>query len=580
MPVDPDDIDSLEPLLPEGEDPSTVDDIDSLEPLSVEDDPVVAAQQEVAGDYGDAALGVLDGLLQNFGGEIGEVGEGLGNVASGAPWSAEGVNPVDDAMGTQKGRMGNVAGGVASGVALGAATGGVGGYGAQAGIGALQNVVSGIGRREGDERFDAGGMATDAALGGAFGAGGRALGNVLGKYVARAGMPRAQPVMAPAEAIDNGGAQPLLNAIRRARPAPAEVPPATAYDDLILRNEANPSYVPEASGLDLQSVDPMPTMVDRASREFAGDTLQDIPYAPGTVGVGRPSPRGPNGTARMAKPVTVNMRPGDTARDIPYDYAATMADMTSPGNAATVSARSARSELPTVQTSAQDPSSASEAVTAVDAPIMRDTLVNEPGAWTRGGPVPQPAPPSAPFRRAESATLGAEVPELLPPAAQEGIRQPGALAAAGEKPGDGWAGILPYAADMLRGKFPVRAAGAQLMRKLMSKPAGPQVKPDPRFLKAGAAIGQIWGEGSSSKASAQAPAFVARPDVPTLSWAMQSVNASGDTGLPPDAQQRFDEALLSGDDNRVSSAFMQYSLKYPAFQRRVIKELESINDGE
>jgi hypothetical protein len=445
--------------------------------------------------------------------------------------------------------------------------------------------VSGVGRREGEQRFDAGSVATDAALGGVFGAGGRAVGNVLGKYVTRSNMPRPQPVMAPADAVDNGGAQPLLNAIRRARPAEAvEAAPLPGPDEsmrglLQQPYEAAPVFRPGSSGLELQSVDPMATMVDRASREFAADTLQDIPYAQGTVGVGRPSPRGPNGTARMAKGATVNMRPGDTVQDIPYDHASTLADMTSPGNAVTTPARSARSELPTVQNAMPARPARAELPTVPNAPVMRDTLVNPPGAWTLGPPRPQPSPASAPFRRPDSATLGDEVPELLPPVAREGVRPPGALAAAGEASGDGWAGILPYAADMLRGKFPVRAAGAQLMRKLMSKPAGPQVKPDPRFLKAGGALGQVWGEGTANKASAQAPAFVARPDVPTLSWAMQSVNASGDTGLPPDAQAKFDEALMSGDDGRVSSAFMQYSMKYPAFQKRVIKELESINDS-
>jgi hypothetical protein len=60
---------------------------------------------------------------------------------------------------------------------------------------------------------------------------------------------------------------------------------------------------------------------------------------------------------------------------------------------------------------------------------------------------------------------------------------------------------------------------------------------------------------------------------------MQSVNASGGTGLPQDAQARLDDALMSGDDSKVSSVYMQYSLKYPAFQKRMQAELEAVNGG-
>lgn len=70
----------------------------------------------------------------------------------------------------------------------------------------------------------------------------------------------------------------------------------------------------------------------------------------------------------------------------------------------------------------------------------------------------------------------------------------------------------------------------------------------------------------------------ARPDLPTLVWGLQSVNASGDTGLPQKAQERLDAALASGDDSNVSSVYMSLSMAHPGFQRRMQREIESIND--
>jgi len=70
----------------------------------------------------------------------------------------------------------------------------------------------------------------------------------------------------------------------------------------------------------------------------------------------------------------------------------------------------------------------------------------------------------------------------------------------------------------------------------------------------------------------------ARPDLPTLVWGLQSVNASGDTGLPQQAQEKLDQALASGDDSNVSSVYMSLSMAYPAFQKRMQREIESIND--
>jgi hypothetical protein len=129
-------------------------------------------------------------------------------------------------------------------------------------------------------------------------------------------------------------------------------------------------------------------------------------------------------------------------------------------------------------------------------------------------------------------------------------------------------------------KNPVRWGASKLISKLLQQPEkmGTMARPDPNAVKAmmagtnGAA--QLFANGSATSASAQ----TARPDVPTLTWAMQSVNAAGDTGLPADAQQSLDEALMSGNDDKVSSVYMRYSLKYPAFQRRLQQELESIND--
>jgi hypothetical protein len=526
-------------------------------------DPVIAAQAEVTGNVGDGALGALDGMLMNYGGELEKLGLGaaLGNKLAdwtgasrgrpeGQPHDNSSVTPIDDALKTKAGRGGNLVGNMMGGGALGLATGGAGGYLAQGAIGAGQGVVAGVGAREGEERFDPASMGKDASIGGAFGVGGRALGTLIGK-VAAARNARA-PAPVPVDAAVNGAPSNAGRAMAQrgvaAKPMPVEPGAPDPFDGLLDRYAAPAgpmSRVP--SGLDVDTSTLVPsTPPGHTISDIPTDTiltpqptLADIPYGRGAMGRGAPA-AGPYGTARMPAPNTavdlpydVHASPATTIRDIPYDSAAaTMPSAPMPGT-------------------------------------MARTVPNR---------APRPAPVPAPYQRSQEALeLGEEVPELAAQAAQPGVAMPGAQAAAAMP--NQWADLLPQAVKLMAGANPVKRAGVSMALRLLQKQAGkpptprPTYAPDPRGLLTGATMA-----GEASRARFVPDRFVAKPDVKTLTWAMQSMNARGASGLPPDEQAQFDEVLLSGDANKISAAYMRLSMKYPRFQKMAAEQLESIND--
>lgn len=468
--------------------------------------PAPVAKAEKYGSAYDMALGALDGLLMNYGGEIGKVGSAIGNSfadlservsgTAGRPSSQpydNSVSPVNDALHTTMGKAGSIGGNILSGVSLGAATGGVGNMAAQGAIGAGLSAVAGAGAREGEERFNPAEVAKDAGVGGALGMLGRGIGNYLGaKEAKRLAIPP-RPVMAASEPL---GAPWVGPAVKRARPVEAEA------GEWITRNGDMPSAIE-------QSIDPKATVriPGRGGRPLAEGQLE------------------PSGLDVFDPKATVR---------IPKEQVRSAAD---------------------------------------DIATVRDL----------------PKPPSTPYQRPQEIELtpvqpGRVYQELGPAEVGPGMRDPGAMRAAEIKRRaavtPGWEGIAPYAPELLQGKLPVRALSREVARRMFLSGPG-AVKPDVTVVRGVQSEVMGVGRGAAAFPSDKSRAQdVARPDMPTLSWAMQSVNAAGDTGLPPEAQSGFDEALMSGDDNKVSSAYMRLSMKYPAFQKRMIKELESINNGD
>jgi hypothetical protein len=357
---------------------------------------LVEETQTELGGLGDFGAGALDGLLLNYGGEFGEIGENIGNVLSGAPWDAEGVNPFDDAQQTSMGSAGNLLGNVAGGTALGLATGGVGGIAAQAGIQGGIGAVQGFGANHDPYEALMGG-----GIGALFGAGGRAL---AGKFA----------------------------------------PAANQLDDVLPRaHEAATEYAPVIVPGELQS----------AAGEFAEKAVKPPPPV----------------WAEAGAAAVHGLDPKEAAKEAAW--------------------------------------------------LAKATLKPNEVSWLEkyGG-------------------------KMLDMAAGNPLRRPDRwlLAQAGKR-------LLP------NGKM------------------GTMAKPDPAVVK-----NIMANVGGASALTGQR--LQARPDLPTLVWGLQSVNASGDTGLPQQAQEKLDQALASGDDSNVSSVYMSLSMAYPAFQKRMQREIESIND--
>ncbi|HYC44480.1 MAG TPA: hypothetical protein VED01_03250 [Burkholderiales bacterium] len=95
---------------------------------------------------------------------------------------------------------------------------------------------------------------------------------------------------------------------------------------------------------------------------------------------------------------------------------------------------------------------------------------------------------------------------------------------------------------------------------------------------AGTATGVLGGAlGGPSRAAAQ---DVAYGTAPTMAWGIQSVLASGASGLPPADEQRLTEAVLSGDMDRLISANFALQQRNPAYAARLQRELEALQEED
>lgn len=75
-----------------------------------------------------------------------------------------------------------------------------------------------------------------------------------------------------------------------------------------------------------------------------------------------------------------------------------------------------------------------------------------------------------------------------------------------------------------------------------------------------------------------AKAQTAQADAPTLSWTLQSVLSSGNTGLDPQDEQQLTEAVVNGDVKKIASLDWQLKQRSPRYAKRIEDELKALND--
>lgn len=94
---------------------------------------------------------------------------------------------------------------------------------------------------------------------------------------------------------------------------------------------------------------------------------------------------------------------------------------------------------------------------------------------------------------------------------------------------------------------------------------------------AGPAASKIGSALGESKAKAQTVAYAGEP---TMSWAVQSILTQGNSQLPPEAEQRLTEAVMSGDTSRVISENFRLQQKYAGYAKRYQDEVTSLQNQE
>jgi hypothetical protein len=67
-------------------------------------------------------------------------------------------------------------------------------------------------------------------------------------------------------------------------------------------------------------------------------------------------------------------------------------------------------------------------------------------------------------------------------------------------------------------------------------------------------------------------------DLPTLHYALQATLASGRAGLSPEDEQALTEAVVQGDQAAISATDFRLRQRYPAYARRVERELRAYNE--
>jgi hypothetical protein len=65
---------------------------------------------------------------------------------------------------------------------------------------------------------------------------------------------------------------------------------------------------------------------------------------------------------------------------------------------------------------------------------------------------------------------------------------------------------------------------------------------------------------------------------PALVYSLQTVLSSGDTGLPPAAQQQLTSALLSGDEGKLHAANFKLQQRHPGFAKRLQDQLNALSE--
>ena len=69
-------------------------------------------------------------------------------------------------------------------------------------------------------------------------------------------------------------------------------------------------------------------------------------------------------------------------------------------------------------------------------------------------------------------------------------------------------------------------------------------------------------------------------DLPTLHYALQATLASGRAGLSPEDEQALTEAVVQGDQAAISAIDFRLRQRYPAYARRVERELRAYNEED
>jgi hypothetical protein len=65
-----------------------------------------------------------------------------------------------------------------------------------------------------------------------------------------------------------------------------------------------------------------------------------------------------------------------------------------------------------------------------------------------------------------------------------------------------------------------------------------------------------------------------------LHYALQATLASGRAGLSPEDEQALTEAVVQGDQAAISATDFRLRQRYPAYARRVERELRAYNEED
>ena len=111
--------------------------------------------------------------------------------------------------------------------------------------------------------------------------------------------------------------------------------------------------------------------------------------------------------------------------------------------------------------------------------------------------------------------------------------------------------------------------------------AGGQMIPSEGARMGGVAATQLLGTPMTSRAQEGGKAYAGTA---TLAYGIQSVLAGSHqgtpSGLPPEAEQRLTQAVVSGDDSKFAATDYELKQRYPAYAKRIEDELKALNEGD